>query len=258
MKRLFFDIETSPNIGFFWRSGYKLMIPPENIIHERAMICLSYKWEGEKEVKTLVWNRKTQSDYQIVKKFTKVLERCDEAVGHNVDKFDMKWFLGKCLIHKLPAPPETKTVDTLVIARRRFALNSNKLDYIAQVLGYGNKSKTNFGMWRDIVLLDCEKSLTKMVKYCERDVKLNEKIYKEMVRFHNPKTHTGVMAGHGRWSCPKCGSEDVSKKKINYTAAGTPRHQMQCKSCFGFYSIANNLHEDYKEAKKKERKRKAK
>ena len=45
-KRLFFDIETSPNIGFFWSSGYKINIPFENILKERAIICIAYKYQG--------------------------------------------------------------------------------------------------------------------------------------------------------------------------------------------------------------------
>ena len=48
--RLFFDIETSPNIGFFWQSGYKLQVPYTNIIKERAIICICYKWENDKKV----------------------------------------------------------------------------------------------------------------------------------------------------------------------------------------------------------------
>lgn len=250
IKRLFWDIETSPNIGFFWRPGYKLMIPPQNIIHERAIICLAYKWEGEKDVHSLVWNRKSQCDKQIIKKFSKVLAECDEAVAHNGDKFDMKWFLGRCLIHKLPPPPETKTVDTLVIARRRFALNSNKLDYIAEILGYGNKHKTNFDMWKDIVLKDDEKALNKMVKYCEKDVKLNEKIYNEMAAYHTPKTHAGVMEGGEKWTCPSCASDNVKKSKTRVTAAGTVQHQMQCLSCGRYYKVSGRSFEDYVEAKR--------
>ena len=43
IKRLFFDIETSPNIVYSWRTGYNLTITTENIITERAIICISYK-----------------------------------------------------------------------------------------------------------------------------------------------------------------------------------------------------------------------
>jgi len=49
-KRLFFDIETSPNVGFFWSAGYKLNVTADSIIQERAIICICYKWEDEKEV----------------------------------------------------------------------------------------------------------------------------------------------------------------------------------------------------------------
>ena len=38
MKRLFVDIETSPNIGLFWRAGYKQTITPDSIIEERKVI----------------------------------------------------------------------------------------------------------------------------------------------------------------------------------------------------------------------------
>ena len=31
-RRLFFDIETSPNIGLFWEAGYKKNIDVSNII----------------------------------------------------------------------------------------------------------------------------------------------------------------------------------------------------------------------------------
>lgn len=42
-KRMFFDLETSFNIGIFWRSGYNLTIQPDDIIKERALfVHLSY------------------------------------------------------------------------------------------------------------------------------------------------------------------------------------------------------------------------
>lgn len=53
IKRLFFDIETSPNIGYFWRTGYNLSITPDCIINERKIICISYKWETEDKIYSL-------------------------------------------------------------------------------------------------------------------------------------------------------------------------------------------------------------
>ena len=65
VKRLFFDIETSPMIVYSWRVGWKLTIPPENIIEDWKIICISYKWEHEKKVKNLVWD-KNQCDKQML------------------------------------------------------------------------------------------------------------------------------------------------------------------------------------------------
>jgi DNA polymerase elongation subunit (family B) len=86
-KRLYFDIEVSPNIGFFWNPGHKISISYENIIHERAIICICYKWEYEKKVSFLTWDSK-QCDKAMLKEFIKVANEADEMVGHNGDRFD--------------------------------------------------------------------------------------------------------------------------------------------------------------------------
>ena len=78
-KRLFFDIETSPNIGLFWEAGYKKNIDYSNIIKERAIICICYKWEDEKEVFALQWDSK-QCDKKMLEKFIEVANSATELV----------------------------------------------------------------------------------------------------------------------------------------------------------------------------------
>ena len=80
VKRLFWDIETSPNIGFFWRASEKTFIPYDNIIREGAVICICYKWEGESKVHSLTW--KDGDDREAVKAFLKVARTADEMVAH--------------------------------------------------------------------------------------------------------------------------------------------------------------------------------
>src|SRR3990167_1870554 len=82
-KLLFFDIETSPNIGFFWKAGYKLNISPENIIQERAIICVCAKWNNEEEVKSFKWNN--GDDKNLLKEFSKLINSADIVVSHNGD-----------------------------------------------------------------------------------------------------------------------------------------------------------------------------
>jgi len=253
VKRLIWDIETSPNIGMFWRAGYKLSIQPSNIIRERAVICICYKWEGEKKVHHLEWDM--GDDGPMLEKFLEVAHEADELVAHNGDKFDIRWFNTRCLIHGLEPMADWKTVDTLVIARKRFYLNSNRLDYIGKLLfGEGKGDDGGFSTWEAILLENCPKAMKLMVSYCKKDVRLLERVWKALEPYHKPKTHAGVLAGGEKWQCPWTGSTDVIKSKTRVTAAGTVQHQMFSNEKQGYYCInecAFKRYQQYREDKKK-------
>ena len=95
-RRLFFDLESSPNIGLFWDAGYKKNIDYSNIIKERAIICICWKWEDDKEVQFVHWD-KNQSDKSLLEKFIKIANQADELIAHNGDKFDLPWIRTRCL-----------------------------------------------------------------------------------------------------------------------------------------------------------------
>ena len=234
-KRLFFDIETSPNIGLFWEAGYKKNIDYSNIIKERAIICICYKWEDSKEVGFLTWDSK-QCDKKMLQKFIEICNQADELVGHNGDKFDLAWIRTRCLFHKITMFPVYTTIDTLKLSRSKFKFNSNKLDYIAKYLGMGEKIKTEFGLWKDIVLNKDKEAMSKMIKYCQQDVKLLEKVYKELSTHIFAKTHYGVIFGEDRGSCPECGSDDIIRMCNRVSVSGVKKIQFQCKTCHKFHT----------------------
>lgn len=229
-KRLYFDIETSPNIGLFWSAGYKQKIDYSNIIKERAIICICYKWEDEKEVSYLTWD-KNQCDKKMLQEFIKVANTSDELVGHNGDKFDLAWIRTRCLFHRIDMFPTYKTIDTLKISRSKFRFNSNRLNYIAKYLGIGQKIKTEFDLWKNIVLNKDKKAMDKMVKYCQEDVRLLEKVHKELHKHCYNKTHFGVVFGQDKGSCVECGSDDLKVTATRITMGGTKYKQYQCKTC---------------------------
>ena len=109
-RRLFFDIETSPNIGVFFSAGYKLNIGYQSIIKERAIICICYKWEGDKEVTSLEWDE-NQCDKKMLLHFINVANTADEMVGHNGLKFDLNWIRTRCLFHKIDMFPNYTVID---------------------------------------------------------------------------------------------------------------------------------------------------
>lgn len=240
-KKLFFDIETSPNIGLFWSAGYKKDIPYENIIKERAIICICYKWDGEKEVHSLTWD-KNQNDKSLLQEFIKVANTADELIGHNGDSFDLPWIRTRCLYHNILMFPKYSTLDTLKKARYYFNFNSNTLNYIANFLNMGAKKSTGYDLWKKIVLNKDQKALDYMVKYCKHDVVLLEKVYNKFASYIDSSVHHGVAKGLNKCSCPNCGSGNISVSKIRYTSLGSKKIQLQCKKCSKYHTVAESTY----------------
>lgn len=236
-RRLFFDIETSPNIGFFWQSGYKLQVPYTNIIKERAIICICYKWEYEEEVHSLNWDSK-QCDKKMLEKFIKIVNSADELVGHNGDKYDLAWIRTRALYHGLPMFPQYTTIDTLKQARGKFKFNSNRLDYIANFLGLGSKLETGFNLWKDIVLDKSSEALDKMIEYCKNDVVILQKVYEHLSGYIPHKTHYGVAIYDDRNCCPECGSKNININKHRTTATGMKKVQFVCNECGKYHTVS--------------------
>lgn len=161
-RRLFLDIETSPNVVYSWRVGRKITIDYENIVQERAIICIGYKWQG-KPVRCLTWDN--GDDKSMLEEFVPVLESADEIVAHFGDRFDVPWLRARAAHHGILISPYLKTIDTKAQSSRSFYFNSNRLDYLSQFLKLGKKIETDFKLWKDVVAGN-ERALARMVQYC--------------------------------------------------------------------------------------------
>lgn len=239
-KRIFFDIETSPNITYSWRIGYKLNLGTHDIIKERAIICISWKEEHDDKVHTLTWDE-NQCDKTMLEIFADIIKDADEVVGHNGDRFDIPWLRTRATIHNISFPPYVKSLDTLKKVRRGgFNFNSNKLDYLAQILLGENKLDTGgFSLWKSIIEDKCQESMAKMVEYCEKDVVLLERVYHRLENYIKPNSHVGSFNTGEKNSCPGCGSTKHKHIKKMVTAAGTSQHLLQCSSCNKYYKMSN-------------------
>lgn len=239
MKRLLIDIETSPNICLSWRTGYKIDLQPESIIQERAIICICYKWEGKPKIHSLKWNN--GDDKQLLQEFAKVAAEADEIVGHNGDHFDLPWIRTRSLFHNIPLIQDIKSLDTFQTAKSKYYFNSNKLDYIAQYLGLGKKIATGgLQSWKDIMGGNT-KALNRMVKYCQNDVLLLEKVFQKLKVQANCKTHVAVLQGGLRSDCPECASVNVNRHKIRPTRAGYVQIQLHCQDCSRYFSVPESV-----------------
>ena len=232
-RRLFFDIETSPNLVWSWRTGYKINIDHGNIYQERAIICIAYKWAGQKKVHYFKWDDK-QNDKAMLTEFVKVLDSATEICGHNGDNFDLKWVRTRCLYHGISMLPDYVTQDTLKLARSKFLFNSNRLDYIADYLGYGKKKPTGFKLWTDIVRDKCPKAMKTMVNYCKHDVVLLEKIWDRFMAYVPAKSSVAEYISQ----CPECGSDETIINQRRVTASGFRKVTFRCNDCGKYHTIA--------------------
>lgn len=240
-RRLFFDIETSPNIVLSWGIGRKVSLSHENIIAERAIICVSWKWEHDDRVFSLTWDPETRSDRQLVEDFISVIHSADEVVAHNGDGYDVPWLRARAFYYGIPMSPYIKSVDTKKLANNMY-LNSRRLDYISKFLGGDGKTHTEYQMWKDILLNCDKKALADMVLYCENDVRELESIYHELKRYNMPATHAGIIEGKTKCSCPECASTSLTYVKMLVTPKGSISHEMTCDDCGMFMTITDNTY----------------
>ncbi len=244
LKELFLDIETSPCIGFFWRPGYGINVPADNIIKEGGIISAAWKWRDKKTIYSADWGQK-QDESQVLEEILPYIEEADHLIYQNGDRFDLKWLRTRSLIHGLPMRPKYKTIDTLKMAKRLFNFNSNKLEYMSTLLTGEGKLETKFDLWRRIVLNKDQAALAYMVKYNRKDVTKLQEVYEKLAPYDYATSHQGVANGDPAWSCPHCGSYKVRTNKRKVTKSGTISHEMQCNDCSRYYTISDRVHLTY-------------
>jgi len=222
------DIETSYNTVICWKPGRKLTIGPENVLREAKIICIAYKWAGEKRTYCLTWDEE-QNDRKLILEFMKVMDSADEVVFHNGDAFDIKWIRTRCLKHRIPAFPKYTSIDTLLHCRRLFRMNSNKLNEVAKFLGIPGKMATGgLQLWKDVIEHKSPTALKKMMKYCKRDVVLLEEVFDIL----NPYMPARSRMDSDITTCPECGSSKLTvNQRRRYTPLGSERVSLRCLDC---------------------------
>jgi len=244
IKRLFFDIETTYILFIGWRTG-KQWVSHDNVIQDKKIICICYKWEYEDDVKVLQWDE-NQNDKKIIKEFIKILGEADEIIAHNGDRFDIKEIRTRAIQLGVLMFPKYRTLDTFKKSRKYFNFHSNKLDYLGQILNVGRKlDHEGIQLWIDIVKDNKKKSLKKMIDYCVQDVVLLEDVFTAINPYIDHNTNFAVQKGEPKWKCPNCASDQVSLCHTDTTPMGYIKRHMKCKKCKKQYHIANKTYLDY-------------
>ena len=215
-------------------------IPHNNILIERHIFCISYKWYGQKKIYTISitddakrFAKDIHDDRYVLEKFHKVMEKADAHVAHYGNKFDMKMLNGRLAINNLPPLPKIISLDTQVIARKYFKFNCNRLDYLAQLLGYEGKLANPSNLWNKCFEGD-EKALDHMSKYNRKDIKILNFVFERLSPFiKNNQLNMGMFLKGARCPSPTCGSTNIEWRGYNYTRTNKFRRFI-CKECCGW------------------------
>lgn len=229
MKILHLDIETAPHIAYIWGLRDKF-IPLDRLIEPGYTMCWAAKWHGGRNpvmFRSLFEHGKEETIHSV----HALLEEADAVVHYNGNKFDIPTLNQEFMFMGLNPPAPSKHIDLLRTARSRFRLPSNKLDYVAQVLGLGNKVKhKGMTLWHECMQGD-EKAWNTMKRYNKKDVLLLERVYNKLLPWiPNHPNRALYVDSPDKPVCPSCGSTHIHSRGVERTKTMVYR-RFQCQSC---------------------------
>lgn len=240
-KILIYDIETSPLISYTWGTFKQNVI---KVIQESHVLCFAYKWLGDEKTHIVAlpqfkgqYKQDPTNDVKLIKKLHSLFDEADIVIAHNGDRFDQRKSKARFLVHGLQPPSPFRSIDTLKVARKHFALHSNKLDALGEVLGVGRKVvHTGFSLWEGCLKGD-EKSWQTMMKYNIQDVNLLEAVYYKLQGWID--NHPNLNVYNNTEDCPNCQSTDLEQTGYKFTQAGK-YPEYHCNNC-GRYSTSKSM-----------------
>lgn len=206
-KVFLFDIETSPILAYVW-GLFKQNVQIDRIVKDWEVLTWAGKWLHEKGV--IYATRAELSEEEVVTKLWRVLDECDIVVAQNGVRFDVKKMNAKFLEFGLGEPSPYKIIDTLHIAKQRFAFTSNKLDYMAKFLGgEGKLEHEGFLLWVRFMAGDKD-AQQRMLDYNIRDVYELESVYLELRSWNRKNPNFALYYNDDVHRCNVCGSKEIS------------------------------------------------
>lgn len=224
MKLLAYDIETLPMRGYFW-SPWQKYVQHEMLEQDFSVLSIGYSWLDpydwsytDAEIISVADNKKRflknpYDDEAVLAQWAELVDEADIIIAHNGDKFDWKRLNTRLIYHDLGSvAPKTK-IDTLKIAKHNFSFTYNRLDYLGQFLGVGEKLNTNIDLWMDIVKDNPTKkqmwdAISYMNEYCINDTELLARVYYRLREYDPRHPQFNLVAGVDD-ACPTCLHKDL-------------------------------------------------
>lgn len=228
-KVLLIDIETAPMIAYVW-GLWDVNVSIDQIVAHGHVLCVSWKWLGEKGVKYV---RVDGNEKKALMEVHAAIDAADFVIHYNGTKFDMPILHREFLLHEIAPPSPVKEIDLLRTVRRKFKFSSNKLDYVCQRLGLGNKvHHKGMQLWKEC-MDNVVKAWGVMRKYNMQDVVLLEKLYNKILAWI-PNHPNVTLYTKEVTACPRCGGKDYYHRGMQHNATRSYQ-RFQCNSCHGWF-----------------------
>lgn len=227
MKILILDIETSPNTAHVW-GLWQNNVSLNQLLESSYVLCWAAKWHGKPKVYYASIYDNTKEE--MLEQVHAMMDEADVIVHYNGKKFDIPTLNREFVLNRMAPPSPSKQVDVLEHVKRRFRFPSNKLDYVSNALGVGNKHKhEGHTLWIKCMNM-VPAAWATMKKYNVQDIKILEKVYDIVLPWINSHPNRALFSDHPEHSCPSCGSTEVTKQGFSTTMAGRWQ-RYQCGSC---------------------------
>lgn len=225
LKILFWDIEMAPAVVHSW-GLFDQNHGINQVLEQPYMLSFAARWYGSK--KKIFYSVHHNTRQEMVEALHALIEEADALVSWNGKGFDTKHANREFLEAGLTPPSPVKEIDLMMTARSQFRFLSNKLDYVAQLLGIGKKKSTGgHELWVACMNGD-EKAWATMKRYNIQDVDLLVEIYDRLLPWI--KNHPNVNLYQEGQGCPSCGSKNLQKRGFAPTGVSVFQ-RYQCTDC---------------------------
>jgi uncharacterized protein YprB with RNaseH-like and TPR domain len=235
-KVLFVDIETAPIIGFLW-GMWDQNLGLNQINSDWHLLSFAAQWQDSKEIMYADQRGKKniENDKHLLRKLWKLMNDADIIIGHNSKRFDVKKLNARFLQNGMSRPAPFEQVDTLLIARKHFALTSNKLEYLSNILcpemkKSSHKKYPGFELWKECMAGNVD-AFSEMEKYNKQDIVALEGVYNVLRTWDN--TVSFAKYGGEEAQC-NCGSTSFQKRGFAFSNSNKYQ-RYQCKECKAWF-----------------------
>lgn len=234
MKMLFIDIETRPNLGYFW-GIFNTNIGISQIEEAVEMMCFVAKWYGDDE--TMFFRANGEDRQEMIAAAWKLLDEADVVVHYYGSKFDIPHLNREFLLNGFPPPSPFKQIDLKKVVSKRFMFTSNKLQFVSTQLGLAGKEDTDFDLWKGCMYGD-EEAWARMESYNRQDVLLLEDVYEILLPWI--ENHPSRFLYEECQGCPTCGAGTLEDAGLAYTRVSKFR-QYRCGACGSYFRDSRRI-----------------